>query len=142
MQYLWLLYHLYSKDLTPTFDIEAHLIPLKVHAQHIDAKNAYKHFSRTILLHLQKNTTIFSTMAPREALILQEYMLEECEFKALFAIIKQLSPQLGGEFRDLQEFVKALKINDGGPVLDCYLRDLKMSQEINIQSDKRIRTID
>ena len=29
------------KDITPTFDIEAHLIPPKVHTQHFDATNAY-----------------------------------------------------------------------------------------------------
>ena len=75
-------------------------------------------------------------MAPREALILQEYILEECGFKALFAIINQLSPHLGGEFRDIQEYVKAMKINDGEPVLEYYLRVLKMPQETNIQSDK------
>ena len=61
----------YYNDLTPTFDIEAHLIPPTVHAQHIDAMNTYKQFSRTIILHLQKSTTISSTMAPRAALILK-----------------------------------------------------------------------
>ncbi len=75
-------------------------------------------------------------MDPRVALILQENMLEECGFKVLFKIIKELSPQLGGEFRDLQEYGKTLKINDGKPVLEYYLRAVKMSQEINIQGDK------
>ena len=63
-------------------------------------------------------------------------MLEECGFKVLFKIIKELSSQLGGEFRDLQEYAKTLKINDGEPVLEYYLRGVKMSQEINIQGDK------
>ena len=59
-------------------------------------------------------------------------MLEECGFIIFFKIIKELSPQLGGEFRDLQEYVKTLRINDGEPVLEFYLRAVKMSQEINI----------
>ena len=124
------------KELTSAFDIATHLVPPEIHTQHIDARNAYKQFSRTLLLHLQQNKTISPTMAPRAALILQENMLEECGFKVLFKIIKELSPQLGGEFRDLQEYVKTLKINDGEPVLEYYLRAVKMSQEINIQGDK------
>ena len=63
-------------------------------------------------------------------------MLEECGFKVLFAIIKQLRPQLGGEFKDLQEYTKILRINGGELVLEYYLRDLKMSQEMNTQGDK------
>ena len=84
------------KELTATFDIGAHLIPPEIHTQHSAARNAYKQFSRTLLLHLQKSTTISPTMAPRAALILQEHMLEECGFQVLFANIKHLSPQLGG----------------------------------------------
>ena len=106
------------KDLTSTFDIAIYPIPPEIHTQHIDARNAYKQFSITLLLHLQQNTTIFSAMAPRAAIILQENMLEECGFKVLFTIIKELSPQLGEEFRDLQEYVKTLKINTGEPVLE------------------------
>ena len=105
------------KDLSSTFDIATHLIPPEIHTQHSDARNAYRKFSRTLLLHLQQNTTISSTMAPRAARILQENMLEECGFIIFFKIIKELSPQLGGEFRDLQEYVKTLRINDGEPVL-------------------------
>ena len=63
-------------------------------------------------------------------------MLDECGFEILSSIIKKLSPQLGGEFRDLQEYVKTLNINDGEPVVEYYLRALKMSQEINIQGDQ------
>ena len=64
-------------------------------------------------------------------------MLEECGFKILFTIVKELSPQLGGELRDLQDYVKSLKIIDGEPVMDYYLRALKMSQEIDIQRDQK-----
>ena len=66
----------------------------------------------------------------------QETSMEECGFKSLFYIVKQLSPQLGGLFRDLQEYIHMLKIIDGEPVLDYYLRALQMSSEIKLQKDK------
>ena len=43
---------------------------------------------------------------------------------------------MGDEFRDLHHYVSSLKINDSEPVLEFYLRALKMSQEINLQQDK------
>ena len=66
----------------------------------------------------------------------QETSMEEYGFKSLFYIVKQLSPQLGGLFRDLQEYIHMLKIIDGKPVLDYYLRALQMSSEIKLQKDK------
>ena len=62
--------------------------------------------------------------------------MEKCGSKLLFVIIKGLSPHLGSEFRDLQHYVSSLKINDGEPVFEFYLRALKMSQEISLQQDK------
>ena len=61
--------------------------------------------------------------------------MDTCGFKILFTIIKQLSPQLGGTFRDLYQYVNTLKINDGEPVIDFYLRALNISNEIQLQQD-------
>ena len=47
-----------------------------------------------------------------------------------------MSPQLGGQYRDLQAYVDTLVISEGEPVLYYYLRALKMSQEIRTQKDK------
>ena len=63
-------------------------------------------------------------------------MLDECGFMVLFNIIKEIIPQLGEEFRDLQESGKTLKINDGEPVVEYYLQALKISQKNNIQGDQ------
>ena len=54
----------------------------------------------------------------------------------LFEIITSMIPQLGDQYRDLQEYVGILVISNGEPVLDYYLRVLKMSQEIQTQKDK------
>ena len=83
------------KDLTSSFDIRSHLIPPSVHTQNSDAENAYKQFIRTLLLHIQKSTTINTNTAARAAMILQENMLDESGFVVLSSIIKELSPQFG-----------------------------------------------
>ena len=70
---------------------------------------------------------IIARSAPRASIIQQEHSMEECGFKLLFSFIKGLSPHLGGEFRDLQNYLSSLKINDGEPVLEFYLRALEMS---------------
>ena len=60
----------------------------------------------------------------------------KCGFDLFITIVQTLSPQLGGVFCDLQDYVKSLKINDGEPVMEFYLRALQMSQEITLQQDK------
>ena len=59
-----------------------------------------------------------------------------CGFQMLFEIITSMIPQLGGKYRDLQEYVDTLVIYDGEPILDYYLRVLTISQEIQTQKDK------
>ena len=54
----------------------------------------------------------------------------------LFDIITSMSPQLGGKYRDLQQYVGTLVISDGESALDFYLRAFKISQEIQTQKDK------
>ena len=123
-------------DLTTTFDYESHIVPPSNHTQFEDAQNAYKQYGRTLLLHLQKQTTIPSNSAPATAIKQQENSMATCGFKMLFEIITSMSPQLGGQYRDLQQYVDTLVIADGEPVLEYYLRALKMSQEIQTQKDK------
>ena len=53
----------------------------------------------------------------------------------MYEIIKSLSSQLGGEYRDIQQYVETLGITDGKPV-EYYLRALRMSQEMQLQADK------
>ena len=48
----------------------------------------------------------------------------------MYKIIKALAPQLGGEHKDMQQYIKWLKISYGEPVLEDYFRVLGMSPEI------------
>ena len=52
-----------------------------------------------------------------------------------FAIVTNLSPQLGGHARDLEIYANSLKISDGKPVLDYYTRALRMFHKIELQQD-------
>ena len=58
------------KDLTISLNIRLYLIPPSIHIQNSDAENSYKKFSRTLLFHIRKSTTINMNTAPRAALIL------------------------------------------------------------------------
>ena len=122
--------------LTKGFDPKAHIVPPLTHPQYNDAENAYVQYSNALRLHLQEPRTIDARHAPKASVLRQETSMEECGFRSLFFIITKLSPQLGGVFRDLQEFIHTLKIIEGEPVLDYYLRALRMSAEIILQRDK------
>ena len=43
-----------------------------------------------------------------------------CGFQMLFEIITSMIPQLGDQYRDLQQYVDTLVIADGEPVLEYY----------------------
>ena len=122
-------------DLTHTFDPIDHLMPPPIHPQYNDANNAMKQYGTTIRLHMQKQSTFASHIAPKASILQQEQSLEKSGFTMMYEIIKSLSPQLGGEYRDMQQYVETLKIIDGEPVLEYYLRALRMSQEIQLQAD-------
>ena len=77
-----------------------------------------------------KKTKIVVRNAPKAAQAQQEISMMKCGFSMLIILVKKLSPQLGGVFRDLQDYVSLIKIIDGETVLDFYLRTLNMSQEI------------
>ena len=59
----------------------------------------------------------------------------ECGFDLLFTIIIKISPQLGGYARDLELYVTSLKFSDREPVLDYYLRALRVFKNIPLQQD-------
>ena len=61
--------------------------------------------------------------------------MTEFYFDLLFALFIKMSPQIGRYARDLEHYVMSLKISDGEPVLDYYLRTLRMFKEIQLQQD-------
>ena len=121
--------------LTIQFDPKTHIVPPSNHPQHDDANNAYIQYSHVMSLHLQEPTIIQAAHAPRALVLRQEVTTEDNGFQAFFYIIKNLSPQLRGSYRDLQNFVNTLTIIEGEPVLNCYLRAHCMSVEIKLQKD-------
>ena len=53
-------------ELTDSFDPE----------EHDDDVNAYTQYSQTLLLHLQKDTTILAIKTPKVTLVQQEHLME------------------------------------------------------------------
>ena len=51
-------------DLKPKFDHYNHVVPPKDHTQYEDAYIAHKQYGNVLLLHLSKQTTIQSNLAP------------------------------------------------------------------------------
>ena len=90
---------------------------------------------RTLLCHLQANTTINGESAPKTGLIFQKRSMMKCGFDFLFQIIINMSPQLRGYAQDIEEYEKILKVLDDEPVIDYYLRALQMCKEIKLQQD-------
>ena len=115
-------------DLPHNFDHRTHLLPEPNHTQYNDALNIYKNMSRTLLRHLHMQITVNQQKAPYIALIFQENSMTECGFGLFFSMILKMRPQLGGHVRDLEKYVMSLNISDGEPVLDYYLRALRMSK--------------
>ena len=74
---------------------------------------------------------------------LQEDILMKCDFKVFFTIIlSQHSLRLGGEYKDLQEYVNQLMILDVKPILDFYLQApnmIKLQEDIKGQDNQLIR---
>ena len=75
-------------------------------------------------------------MAPKTYQYLAENQMMEDGFQLLIKIVIKASPQLGGESRDLTEFVKSLTIINGEPLVEYYLRALKIQNEIKLQQDR------
>ena len=46
-----------------------------------------------------------------------------------------MSPQLGGNARHLESYVKTLRISDDEPLVEYYIRALHMHKEITLQKD-------
>ena len=90
------------KTITPGFDYVTHLIPPTSHPQYQDCYNAYKQYSRALLQHLLHHDTITQSKAPEAFLALQENSHFECGFDLLFRIVISRSPQVGGDYKDLQ----------------------------------------
>ena len=87
--------------------------------------------SRILNCHLNSKQTINTQNTPTTAIILQENALKSCGLDIFFEIIKNTSP-LGGQLRNLKDYVRILKMSDGDRLLDYYQRALFMYKEITV----------
>lgn len=123
-------------NLLPNFDKENKLIPPHTYPQRNDALNVHTQFWRVLHRHFLKLNSISSEKAPSAVLKLQENSMMTCGFELLFTIIKLPSPQLGGEYVDLHEYVNQFKTSDGDPHLENCIRVMKRMDEATLQKDK------
>ena len=82
------------------------------HLQYDDANNAYKQCGRSILHHLLKTHINEERKAPIASIHLQESSIIKRAFDVLFNISIVLSPQLGVEYKYLQQYVDQFKMSD------------------------------
>ena len=84
------------------------------------------------MYYLKSREIIKRKTAPIASLALREKVLVNCGLKILVGILIRLSPQLGGQARDLEKCIITLKISDGEPVLNYYIGTLYMYREIEL----------
>ena len=102
----------------------------------MEGKEAYAQFGRELMNYLQDNGTIQKKVSPRAYQYYAGNQMIEDGFRVLTDIVTKASPQHGGEFRDLNDLVKSLTINNGEMIVDYYLRVLQVQNEIKLQNRK------
>ena len=121
-------------DLKLRFDHYNHVVTPKDHTQYEDAHNTHEQYRNVLLLHILKLKTFPNNLAPLTYIKPQENLMKTCGFDMLFRIITAMRPELGGQYRDLQQYVDTINIADGE--LDYYLKALEMSEKIQTQNNK------
>ena len=112
------------------------LVPPQGHTQCNNGEASYNNFTRIIRDHLLKKETIDKDSSPKSYRYMIKNQLEKDGFAILTKIIINGSPQFGGDDRDLTEFIRELKIEDGEEVVEFYINPQQMLQEITLQNDQ------
>ena len=97
---------------------------------------AYENYKRVLRDHLLKKDTIDKETSPKAFRTLTKNQLNKDGFDILVKIIIKGSPQLGGDERDLVNYVKDLKIQDGEKLVEFYHRAKPMEYKIKLQQDQ------
>ena len=112
------------EKLTENYSIKEILVPPQGHTQHNEAQASYNNFTRIIRDHLLKTETIKKSMSPKVYKCMIKNQLEKDSFEILTRIIINGSPQLGGDDRDLGEYVRGFIIEDGEELVEFYIKTL------------------
>ena len=100
------------------------LAPPIGHTQRNQGVNAYKNYTRVLRDHPLKKYTINKETSPRACRTLTRNQLNKDRFDILTQIIIKGSHQLGGDVRDLVNYVKKVKIKTEKSYLN-FIMDLK-----------------
>ena len=119
-----------------TFSAWEVLVPPMGHTQRNQAICAYENFTRVLRDHLMKKETIDKGTSPKAYRCLMKNQLTKDGFNLLTKIIIKCSPQLGGDERELVNYVNELQIQDGEEIVEFYHRANKMECEIELQQDE------
>ena len=85
----------YKKPKAENYDITKFLLPPDTHSKYITEKYDFEAFSRALIFHLVKDTTISSSKAPKSHLKIVTHMQYDNVFELLIAVVFCISPQLG-----------------------------------------------
>ena len=112
------------------------LVPPLGHTQKNQAMCAYENYKRVLRDHLLKKDTTDKETSPKAFRTLTKNQLNKDGFDILNNIIIKGSSQLGGDERDLVNYMKELKIQDGEKLVEFYHRAKTMEYEIELQQDQ------
>ena len=124
------------EDIMESYSIKDHLVPPLGHTQRNQGLEAYKNFTRVLRDHLVKESTIDKVKCPKAFKCLTRHLLNNDGFVILLHIIRKGSPQLGGDERDLSQFVDSFAVQDGEELMEFFHRAKKMEYEIKLQQDQ------
>ena len=101
------------------------------HTQRNQSMNAYENYTRVLREHILKKYTINKETSPRAFRTLTRNQLNKGGFDILTKIIIKGIPQLGGDERDLVQYVKDLKIQDGEKLVEFIIELKQWNMKLN-----------
>ena len=121
--------------LKSTFSALDLLVPPIEHTQRNQGMNTDENYTTVLRDRLLKKYTINKEISSRAFRTLTRNQLNKDGFNTLTKIIIKGSPQLGGDERDLVNYVRDLKIQDGEELVEFYRRVKTIEYEIELQQD-------
>ena len=112
------------------------LVSPLAHADYNLCNPAYFHLSRILRDHLLKRNVVSSISAPKSYNTLTRYKIDDDGFNILQKLVFTGRSQLGGEERNMYEFINTLTIIHAEYLVNLYHRAKTMEQEIILQQDK------